>query len=364
MGQWQLVAIPMALLNPQSLPFAWFDIGDVSGAGASTFYLDDIHLVNWGGQVLDASIPAEERRILAALYKQAYGPGWTVFSGWLSDESPCTWYGVTCKGGVISQLRLSNNNLSGRIPPELSGLDGLEVLQLSDNHLSGLVPPELGSLVNLQHLYLSNNLLAGPIPAELGNLAGLESLDLSFNRLSGTVPAELGNLGSMRYLALYGNGQLGGQIPPELGSLSNLSILLLSSYEVRTHFSGPIPPELGTLDSLTVLLLSNSEVSGPIPPEVGNLVNLVILDLGNNPLSGSLPPELGNLVRLKSLTLGGDRSELVGPLPLTLMNIDDIFYFRYASGMDLCEPRTDEFQEWLDSIPVLDGPRVLCQSEE
>ncbi len=44
-GQWHKVVLPVNLLNPQGLPFGWFDIGGVSGNGASTFYVDEIRLV-------------------------------------------------------------------------------------------------------------------------------------------------------------------------------------------------------------------------------------------------------------------------------------------------------------------------------
>lgn len=362
-GEWQFVSIPLALLDPEGKPFAWFDIGDASGKGASTFFLDDISLMNWSGPLPDESISREEQAILTTLYNQAYGPGWVNSSGWLSDNSPCTWYGVTCKDGAVSQLRLSNSNLSGRIPQELGGLDELEVLQLSNNHFSGPVPASLGDLMNLNHLYLSDNLLSGTIPDNLGNLANLESLDLSSNQFSGAIPAEFGRLSNLRYLALFGNSQLGGQIPPELGNLANLEILLLSNYQERTQLSGPIPGELGNLNNLKMLQLSNSEVDGPIPPELGNLNNLVILDVGSNALSGSLPSELGNLAQLKTLVVGGNSNELAGSLPLSLMNLRDLYYFNYAGATGLCEPQTAEFQAWMESIPVLDGSRIYCSLE-
>jgi hypothetical protein len=47
-GQWHRVTIPLNLLNPEGVPFAWFDIGDASGKGAATFYIDEIRLVAAG----------------------------------------------------------------------------------------------------------------------------------------------------------------------------------------------------------------------------------------------------------------------------------------------------------------------------
>jgi len=42
---WYQVKIPLKALNPGKLPFAWFDFGDASGNGASTFYVDEIRFV-------------------------------------------------------------------------------------------------------------------------------------------------------------------------------------------------------------------------------------------------------------------------------------------------------------------------------
>jgi hypothetical protein len=104
-------------------------------------------------------------------------------------------------------------------------------------------------------------------------------------------------------------------------------------------------------------------VDGPIPPELGNLTNLVYLSLVQNPFSGPVPPELGNLVNLTTLAVGEGYSELEGPLPLSLMNLKKIEYFTYGTNTNLCEPPDAEFQKWLDGIPTLAGPRVVCQSE-
>jgi hypothetical protein len=43
--QWYHVAIPLSLLDPQGKDFVWIEIGDASGNGASTFYIDDIRFV-------------------------------------------------------------------------------------------------------------------------------------------------------------------------------------------------------------------------------------------------------------------------------------------------------------------------------
>ncbi|MBC8505833.1 MAG: hypothetical protein ISR58_00075 [Anaerolineales bacterium] len=44
-GQWHVVMVPLSTLNPDGGSMAWFDIGDASGNGASTFYIDEMRFV-------------------------------------------------------------------------------------------------------------------------------------------------------------------------------------------------------------------------------------------------------------------------------------------------------------------------------
>ncbi|MBH08995.1 MAG: hypothetical protein CMG74_01355 [Candidatus Marinimicrobia bacterium] len=68
-------------------------------------------------------------------------------------------------------------------------------LDLSDNDLSGSIPPEIGNLTNLTELYLNTNDLSGSIPPEIGNLTNLTYLNLCRNNLTGVIPDEICNQG-------------------------------------------------------------------------------------------------------------------------------------------------------------------------
>jgi hypothetical protein len=50
-------------------------------------------------------------------------------------------------------------------------------------------------MANLQQIWLSQNQLSGSIPPDLGNLANLQDLSLSENQLRGMLPRSLMNLG-------------------------------------------------------------------------------------------------------------------------------------------------------------------------
>ena len=136
--------------------------------------------------------PDSDRAALVALYYAMDGPNWRNERNWLSATPISQWRGVyTDPNGRVTDLDLSNNQLSGEIPPELGSLANLTVLALPYNQLSGPIPPELGNLANLTTLSLGENQLSGEIPPELGSLANLTRLGLSGNHLSGCIPEGL-----------------------------------------------------------------------------------------------------------------------------------------------------------------------------
>ncbi|XP_042386763.1 receptor-like protein EIX2 [Zingiber officinale] len=89
---------------------------------------------------------------------------------------------------AVASIDLSNNNISGEIPKEITKLHGLDFLNLSNNHLIGRIPENLGAMKELESLDLSMNYLMGEILVELSALSFLEFLNLSHNNLSGRIP--------------------------------------------------------------------------------------------------------------------------------------------------------------------------------
>jgi len=252
---------------------------------------------------LVSEIPKTECEALVELYNSTFGPYWTNRDGWLATTTPCSWYGVTCSGGHVTNLGLIANNLSGT------------------------VPESLGNLSNLEVLYLFNNQLAGPIPASLGSLSSLEWLYLHSNQLTGSIPSSLGNLSNLQVLSLEAN-----------------------------NLSEAIPAALGTMSSLRQLWVSENQLSGGIPSALGNLANLQILDVSNNQLTGGVPSTLGNLTNLIQLRI--DHNPLGGSLPQSLTNVHPVHFYFDSTG--LCEPPDAVFQAWLASIPTLRRTGVLC----
>ena len=149
-------------------------------------------------------------------------------------------------------LDLTHMELNGRIPAELSTLDGLAVLRLGDNQLAGSIPGALGALTELHTLVLENNALTGEMPQELDALQALVSLRLGGNELTGRT-AQFATLANLRVLAV-GNNLLTGEIDPRLGNLSHLEELRLDNN--RLH--GTFARELDGLNRLVILRLGGN----------------------------------------------------------------------------------------------------------
>ena len=311
--------------------------------------------------------------VLVTLYNETNGENWHYQYGWLVNNTPCSWAGITCTDERVTSISLEGNQLHGEIPLVLGQLSQLRELALSYNEFVGEIPVELGALTNLTTLSLEANELTGSIPVELGQLSALTELSLFDNELSGEIPAAIGQLSALATLNL-GSNQLSGSIPNELGQLAALTTLRLSDNQLsgaipvafgqltaltwldlyKNQLSGSIPNELGQLTTLAQLGLYNNQLSGAIPAEFGQLTALTRLNLYNNQLSGSIPNELGQLTALTRLdlsfnqlsgeisaglgqlknleTLNLSNNQLSGNIPVELTKLETLGHLSLASN--------------------------------
>ncbi|KAG2372454.1 LRR receptor-like serine/threonine-protein [Vigna angularis] len=192
---------------------------------------------------------------------------------------------------------LKTQNLSGTLPPELTGLPHLEEIDLTRNYLNGTIPVAWGSS-KLRIISLLGNRLTGPIPKEIGNITTLESLVLEFNQFTGNITSDLGNLSNLERLHLTSNN-FTGELPETLAKLTSLRELRLND----NNFSGRIPSFIQRWTNLEILEIQGSGLSGPIPSEISflhNLDDLRITDLTNG--SDSTFPQI-NMTKLETLDL-------------------------------------------------------------
>lgn len=252
---------------------------------------------------VQTDIPQAECETLLALYNDTDGFNWQTHTGWNVNNTPCNWYGITCSGGNVQQVSLSDNRLSGAIP-SLSTLTRLQTLDLTLNQLTGSIP-SLSALTNLQHLQLADNELTGAIP-NLATLTNLRTLSLSNNKLNGGIPS-LATLTNLQHLLLT-NNYLSGTIPT-LAALTNLQTLHLD----RNLLDGAIP-ELTALTQLQSLALSQNELDGAVPA-LAALPQLETIELFDNQLSGPIP-DLSAQTNLQSLNLA--YNQLEGSVPASV----------------------------------------------
>jgi len=138
----------------------------------------------------------------------------------------------------LTEFDMRFNNIEGMLPDdELRNLVDLVSLSLSDNNLSGPLPPSLNELTQLKKLRLGNNQFQGTLPDFSGH-PDLISIDLSGNKLTGTIPATLLKdvaTSDDIFLDLSSN-RLTGTIPGELARFD-----LMTLYLRENHISGIHP---------------------------------------------------------------------------------------------------------------------------
>lgn len=257
------------------------------------------------------------------------------------------WAGVGVVEGRVSGINLPDLGLRGAISADLDQLDGLTLLDLSNNDLTGPIPPGLGRLRSLQSIFLHGNRLTGGIPPELSELTNLTILNLDSNRLTGPIPPELGDLRGLKELRA-GDNFLSGEVPPGLWRITGLEVLDLENNQL----TGPVPLELGRLPRLRTLDLSRNLLSGPIPRQLVQASRLERLELDRNELTGEIPPQLGSLANLYLLNL--TRNRLTGPIPTELAQISRLQYF-FVGFNELTGPLPEVFADlfYLRSVFVL-----------
>ncbi|MEM1245883.1 MAG: Calx-beta domain-containing protein [Acidobacteriota bacterium] len=178
-----------------------------------------------------------QRDILQQLYDSTSGPQWNRQSDWLTAASECDWQGVECDGGLITELRLAQNNMQGSLPGSLADLSSLRILRVSENQLSGAFPA-VTALSALEELWLFENDFDGSLPSSFSTMSSLREVRIDANRFNGSIP--------------------------DLSGLSSLQSFRAS----RNRFDGPLP---GLPGSLTFLDVSQNELRGALPNSISSI---------------------------------------------------------------------------------------------
>lgn len=251
------------------------------------------------------SISNAERSALINIYNSTDGENWN--RTWDLEKDPRNWFGVLVKNGVVSELNLSGNALSGYFPTYVSSLSKLTKLDLSNNKLTGEVSPGVSSLTSLVRLDVSNNRLIGNPNTALAGLINLEDLGLGGNQFAiSDVNGMLQNFNNIKILNIADLGLT--NIPAKVATFTNLETLILDNNPIPANAYGNI----ASLANLRTISLSGTGLS-QIPTQVSQRTQLLSLNLSHNNFTEQNLTGLSNLTNLEWLSLESNQFSQVPP---------------------------------------------------
>ncbi|MBA0788891.1 hypothetical protein Gotri_026243 [Gossypium trilobum] len=167
---------------------------------------------------------------------------------------------------TVREFLISENKLTGEIPPSVCNLTSLSILDLSKNYLKGIIPPCVGNFSDeIWIINLQRNNFHGKIPDFVdGRYGFFTTIALNGNQLEGLLPRSLVNCSSLAFLNLA-NNRFNDHFPHWLGVLPNLQVLILRSNRFRGSLDNFI--DTSFFSRLQVIDLSGNELTGSLPPK-------------------------------------------------------------------------------------------------
>ncbi|CAI0388877.1 unnamed protein product [Linum tenue] len=271
---------------------------------------------------------------------------------------------------LLMWLDARNNTLSGEIPRRIWNMPRIGVVDLSSNSFSGTLPPDFISPY-MQGVYLSRNKLGGSLSEKEYVNYDLQVLDLGHNRFTGTFPTWIVEMPRLTHLLLNDN-ELQGEILPPL-CLGQLKLIddshnqffgrlssALTSNNVRCNTSKK--DEVYFIDDLEFttksnriiykgeplilmsgLDFSNNHFFGEIPPQIGHLDTIKVLNLSYNMLTGPIPPTFSGLISIETLDISHNNLSGVILTQLTALNYLSSFSVAYNNLSGKCPKRVGQF---------------------
>ncbi|XP_021288654.1 receptor like protein 30-like [Herrania umbratica] len=233
-------------------------------------------------------------------------------------------------------------NLSYNFLTSLEQFPGknLEILDLRSNLLQGplLAPPP-----SLQQFFISNNKLTGKIPPLICNLSSLEILDLSRNNLGGTIPACLGNFSYLLSTINLQMNNFHGKIPDSFVVGNSLTYLLLSD----NQFEGLLPRSLVNC-FLRILDLANNKLRDTFPHWLDANFSLKVLVLRSNRFHGPLNNSIVKPSFMSLQLIDLSQNEFSGLLPSNFFQ--NLFAMKYTRPVSPTGVHITSFPEGIGSL--------------
>ncbi|ELR24640.1 leucine rich repeat domain containing protein [Acanthamoeba castellanii str. Neff] len=218
-------------------------------------------------------------------------------------------------------LALGLNPLGGGFPDWMKNLASLWILDLTECGLSGTLPDIFGgSLPFLFHLGLSNNNLTGNLPGNWSGMSQLEHniIDLSRNRFTGPIPPSI--FGQALSALVLRHNQLSGSIP-----VITRAINLRVFDAAYNRFTGPLHLVGDMALSATLIDVSHNDLEGPLSTALVEASNLVYLSIVGNlkmRMAGPLLPTWLEFDRSTFNKPNGDSFFCYGLRPITYLHLE------------------------------------------
>ncbi|KAJ7515698.1 hypothetical protein O6H91_22G024100 [Diphasiastrum complanatum] len=136
---------------------------------------------------------------------------WNYLMRGTNQNPSCLYVEIFSGNGYI---QVSNNHLSGRLPPSLGEIPNVISFHMSNNNFTGAIPPVF-TTKGMTFLELDNNSLTGPIPDNLDQMKCALIIQLDHNNLSGRIPTTLQLCQQLTIFNVSYNPQLSGPVPTQ-----------------------------------------------------------------------------------------------------------------------------------------------------
>lgn len=157
---------------------------------------------------------------------------------------------------ILYLIFINNNNLAQPLPDNIGSTPAL-YLTFANNNFTGPIPPSIGKASEtLTEILLSNNQLSGCLPFEIGHLKKAILFDASRNILTGPIPCSFACLEKMQLLN-FTNNLLYGSIPELVCKLPELA-----NFSLANNYISQVGPECRKLICNGVLDVKNNCILG------------------------------------------------------------------------------------------------------
>ncbi|MFY0605218.1 MAG: cadherin domain-containing protein [Cyclobacteriaceae bacterium] len=299
-------------------------------------------------------ISSADSTLIVSIYENTSGDSWTNKDGWKVGPI-ADWYGITSDGARIIKIDLSNNNLVGALPSDLTQLSGVDTINFAGNSLEAL--PDLSAITDIKRINISENLLSFEVLEAITNLSivnyapqrPLLEKQSFLAQLGENVTINRAIPGQQLTYSWLKNGAAFSGSGAEI-SVTAESFANEGRYSARV--TSAIIPDLTISTTEVTIRVSSLERDSTVLVAIYDALNgdqwsrkanwktgalstnwegvtisnnrLVGLDLADNNLSGAIPEEINDALELASVDLSGNDISGMPTITLTGQTLFDV----------------------------------------